>query len=91
MISAIEAECAWTSTAPTPLELALLTNLLSESEALNINDRGAAQHLIHTLYKCEYSGGEEAGRRLTDDYARQLMERYRLDLDGIYDLFEVSE
>jgi len=90
VLAALKAEQAWTSSKPTPLQRDLLTNLLYEREAKKVDDRLAAQHLIQTLYKHEYGASDEAERIPAEDYTRRLMDRYHLDIDGVYDFLRAK-
>ena len=85
VLAAVKAEQSSACAEPTTLQRSLLTNLLGRIEAQRIDDRAAAQHLIDSLYAYEYYPGAPAGGRMTDDFVRQLMERYRLDHEGIYE------
>ena len=92
VLAAVKAEQSYAFAEPTVLQRSLLTNLLGRIEAQRIDDRAAAQHLIQALYACEYYPGAPTGRSsMTDDFMRQLMDRYRLDHEGIYKTLEGSE
>ena len=76
-------EQQWTSTDTTPLQAALLANLLGTFEAEAVKDREKAQALIDCLYSCEYSPSARAKDVRNGEYAEQLMRRFGLDLAGI--------
>jgi len=76
-----EQQCA--STGTTPLQAALLVNLLGTLEAATVKSRDEAQALIDSMYRCEYSPLATAAHSRNEKYAEQLMRRFGLDRDGI--------
>lgn len=83
ILAAASAEQQCPGTGTTPLQAALLANLLGTSEAAAVNSRDEAQALIDSMYRCEYSPLATAEHRRNEKYAELLMQRFSLDRDGI--------
>jgi superfamily II DNA or RNA helicase len=91
VIAAARDEIEWTSSRPTPLQRDLLKNLFSPLQAESITDRAEARHLIAALYTREFDHSGRAEESQRGNYTRELMERYRLDLEGIHETLDEPE
>lgn len=83
ILAAAIAEQQWTSTDATPLQTALLSNLLEALEVDAVKDRKKAQMLIDRLYRCEYSPSTHFKHKQGEEYSEALMKRCGLDSAGI--------
>jgi hypothetical protein len=83
ILAAAFTEQQWTSTDATPLQAALLSNLLGTLEAEAVKDRDKAQMLIDRLYRCEYSPSARVKHGRGEEYSEKLMRRCGLDSAGI--------
>ena len=92
VLSAISAEQNWLGNEPTPLQRSLLRNLFDRRTADQVvDDRASAQRLIESRYIYEFNPASGGKARSTDGYTTQIMERYRIDRDGIYESLESGE
>ena len=62
----------------TPLQLALLRNLLGCFDAKDIRDRNTAKTLLEGCYANEYGGGDRTGDTMPDAHIEELLMRYGL-------------
>jgi len=90
ILCAVRAERAWVDQGPTPLERALLGNLLGAIEAQSIDDRAAARRLIESLYKYEYNPGGVQMKEVKD-HAGELITKYGLDIEAIHESVQDPE
>jgi hypothetical protein len=84
ILAAAVAEQDWASHDPTPLQMALLTNLLGTLEANTVKTLEEAQLLIESLYPFEFDPTADTIGESDDDYAEQSLVRFRLDLNSIH-------